>query len=128
MNLYLLINLVAKLLLCIYLVDICLPVIDIAVAKIPGRQGAGWDESNRPSGERHSLERNDRLSGATTTMNGVGSRGVFEDDGLHLYIAAMQLFPIKLNLSFIKNADMKVQVALAWPMSWVDEILTAYQA
>lgn len=26
----------------------------------------------------------------------------------HVYIAAMQLFPIKLNFSFIKNADVKV--------------------
>lgn len=59
-------------------------------------------------------------------MNGVGSRGVFEDDELHLYIAAMQLFPIKLNLSFIKNADVKVQVAPVWPVSWNDAILTAY--
>lgn len=30
---------------------------------------------------------------------------------LHVYIAAMQLFPIKLNFSFIKNADVKVCVA-----------------
>ena len=28
---------------------------------------------------------------------------------LHVYIAAMQLFPIKLNFSFIKNADVKVR-------------------
>lgn len=40
---------------------------------------------------------------------GVGGGGDLLDEELHVYIAAMQLFPIKLNFSFIKNADVKVQ-------------------
>lgn len=31
-----------------------------------------------------------------------------DEEQQHVYIAAMQLFPIKLNFSFIKNADVKV--------------------
>lgn len=41
---------------------------------------------------------------------GGAGRGAFLlDEELHVYIAAMQLFPIKLNFSFIKNADVKVE-------------------
>ncbi|CAN0139777.1 unnamed protein product, partial [Laminaria digitata] len=35
-----------------------------------------------------------------------GGGGLLKEE-LHVYIAAMQLFPIKLNFSFIKNADVK---------------------
>lgn len=38
----------------------------------------------------------------------VGAGGDLLDEEPHVYIAAMQLFPIKLNFSFIKNADVKV--------------------
>lgn len=40
--------------------------------------------------------------------SGKGGGGDLLDEELHVYIAAMQLFPIKLNFSFIKNADVKV--------------------
>ena len=39
----------------------------------------------------------------------MGGAGDLLDEELHVYIAAMQLFPIKLNFSFIKNADVKVE-------------------
>lgn len=38
-----------------------------------------------------------------------GGGGDSLDEELHVYIAAMQLFPIKLNFGFIKNADVKVR-------------------
>lgn len=66
-------------------------------------------EKNRQSGEKEVVgvaERTKRGSGGT--MNGVGAGGVLLDEEPHVYIAAMQLFPIKLNFSFIKNADVKV--------------------
>lgn len=37
-----------------------------------------------------------------------GAGGDLLEEEPHVYIAAMQLFPIKLNFSFIKNADVKV--------------------
>lgn len=37
-----------------------------------------------------------------------GAGGDLLEQEAHVYIAAMQLFPIKLNFSFIKNADVKV--------------------
>lgn len=44
-------------------------------------------------------------------VDGGGGRGMLDEE-LHVYIAAVQLFPMKLNFSFIKNADVKVESAV----------------
>lgn len=52
------------------------------------------------------------------------------DEELHVYIAAMQLFPIKLNFSFIKNADVKVRrtPSLLWTCTSLMSLLSLAQA
>lgn len=71
-----------------------------------GPQGSG--HSNRTQGEPDARRRRsiDESGGGAGR---VGGGGDLLDEELHVYIAAMQLFPIKLNFSFIKNADVKVQ-------------------
>lgn len=51
-----------------------------------------------------------RASRPANTDRGVDSGGRRDmlDEELHVYAALVQLFPIKLNFSFIKNADVKV--------------------
>ena len=44
----------------------------------------------------------------TAAAGGAGRGDPLDEEQRHVYIAAMQLFPIKLNFSFIKNADVKV--------------------
>lgn len=65
-------------------------------------------DSNGPTATRSS---ENGAAGRGRSGGGGGMRGsdLLEEE-LHVYIAAMQLFPIKLNFSFIKNADVKVPV------------------
>ncbi|CAN0391663.1 unnamed protein product, partial [Hapterophycus canaliculatus] len=72
----------------------------------------GGDTRGRNKGEADSSRRRsaDASAGGGRgggTGAGGGGGGYFLDEELHVYIAALQLFPIKLNFSFIKNADVK---------------------
>ena len=62
---------------------------------LPDHAGTGLDNSHR-------MAMRGGAEGATS------SGDPLDEEQQHVYIAAMQLFPIKLNFSFIKNADVKV--------------------
>lgn len=54
------------------------------------------------------LDSSNRMAKRGGAEGAVSSGDPLDEEQQHLYIAAMQLFPIKLNFSFIKNADVKV--------------------
>lgn len=86
----------------------------ILTAGAHGGGGGGGPQSAEPSTRRQreadAKKRRsvDNSGGAVAGGGGTGGGGDLLDEELHVYIAAMQLFPIKLNFSFIKNADVKV--------------------
>lgn len=75
--------------------------------------GSGPQGSEHPNRRQGEAGRARRRSVDGPGGGGVGGGGDLLDEELHVYIAAMQLFPIKLNFSFIKNADVKVELTNA---------------
>lgn len=75
---------------------------------VSGGRPKSTEGSTRRQREVDAKKRRSVDSSAGAGGGGIGGGGNLLDEELHVYIAAMQLFPIKLNFSFIKNADVKV--------------------